>query len=272
MLSKRLLVLALLTLLVVFGVGCEDDELTGEEVLLETINATEGINATVFEMEMTQNYTMPGMGDISIESFASGKAIENPMAAEFDMDMEAAGEKVNMKMYLVDDLLYMNMPELGWVYVDVSEEVAYADSYEDPFDYINLLQDLNVDDISLEEENDYLSLSYTDDTGEFAALLKEEVEAQLKTDFFGGAAAEPELEDLLGTMEFSDLFYQVKIDVETFLPVENTIAFKTSMEMMGQDIVMDQTMKMTYLEFDTFDSIDVPDNVINEAIAMDDIF
>jgi len=209
---------------------------------------------------------------MSLNSFINGRAIENPMAAEFDMVMEIEGETINMEMYLVDDLLYINMPELGWVKVDVSEEIAYADTYEDPFEYIHLLHELSADSITVEEDNDYYTMTYTDDTGELAAVLKAEVEAQLKADLFGDATVEPELKDFLNTIEFSDLFYQVKVDVETFLPVENTIAFKTEMEMMGEDIDMDQTIKVSYLEFDTFDNIDVPEVVINEAIALDALF
>lgn len=269
---KRFLVWALLTLLVVFGVGCEDDDLTAEEVFMETINATEGINATAFEMEMTQRYSIPGLGDMSIDSFASGKAIENPMEAEFDMEVEAGGETFYLKIYSVDNLLYMNLPEIGWVWADISEEVAYADSYEDPFAYLNLLQDLSADSITLEEENGQYILTYTDDTGKLAAELQEEVEAQFKSDIFGDVATDPELQEMMGTLEFSNLLYQVKVDLETFLPVENTIAFKTTMDMMGKAIEVDQDIKIIYLEFDTFDSIEVPETVINEAIAMDDIF
>ncbi len=256
--------------LLVFMVGCEDDELSIEEVLLETIDATGNINATAFEMEMTQQYNMPGMEDMAITSSASGKAIENPMEAEFDIDMDVMGETVNMKMYLVDDLLYMNIPELGWVWVDISEEVIYAETYEDPFEYINMMQELSPDSVSMEEDDDHYILTYTDDAGELAALLEKEVEAQLKADLFGDVAAD--VDDLIGAIEFSDMFYEVTVDAETFLPVENTIAFNTALETMGQSINMDQEVKMTYLEFDTFDRIDVPEKVIDEAVAMEELY
>ncbi len=263
----------ILSILIIVGSGCEDDELTIVEVLDETIKAVGEINATAFEMEMLQDLSMDGMDSFSTTATASGRAIEDPMMAEYQIEMEAAGLKFDMEMYLSDNLLYIEIPELGWVWEDITEEAMFAESYEDPFEFIDLLKNINPENVTMEADDDHYILSYKDATGELAALLKEEAEEQLGADLFGiFEIEEMDVEDMLGEIEFSELIYTVKIDTQNFLPVESEIGYNLAMEMMGEILDMRQEIKITYVEFDTFESIEVPDEVINEAVPLRDFF
>ncbi len=220
-------------------------------------------------MEMLLDLSMDGMDSFSTSAKATGRAIEDPMMAEHQVEMETAGMKFDMKMYLSDNLLYIEIPEFGWVWEDITEEVMFAESYEDPFEFIDLIKNVNPEHVTMEADDDYYSLIYEDVTGDLATLLKEEAEAQLGTELFGvSEIEEADLEDMLGEIEFSELIYTVKIDTQSFLPVESEITYNRAMEMMGEIIDMRQEIKITYVEFDTFESIEVPNEVINEAVPL----
>ncbi len=269
----KLMVWILMGLLLLIGVGCEEDDLSAEEILMETIKASEDINATVFEMEIVQDIDMGEMGNFSTKVNVSGKAIEDPMAAEFDMEIETAGQKMDMKMYLADNLIYINIPEIGWVWEDISEDIPLLETFEDPFEFIGLLEFIDPESVTLGEADDNYLLSYTDDAGELANILKETAEAQLETDLFGASAADdPEMQEILSGIEFSDLVYTITIEDGTFLPLENTIAYQITMEMMDEIISMEQEINIGYIEFNTIDSIEVPDEVIDEAIPFKELF
>ncbi len=220
-------------------------------------------------MEMLLDLSMDGMDSFSTSAKATGRAIEDPMMAEHQVEMETAGMKFDMKMYLSDNLLYIEISEFGWVWEDITEEVMFAESYEDPFEFIDLIKNVNPEHVTMEADDDYYSLIYEDVTGDLATLLKEEAEAQLGTELFGvSEIEEADLEDMLGEIEFSELIYTVKIDTQSFLPVESEITYNRAMEMMGEIIDMRQEIKITYVEFDTFESIEVPNEVINEAVPL----
>ncbi len=270
---KFKLILLLLMLVIFVGSGCEEDELTIAEVIEGAIQAVDGINATAFEMEMIQDFNMEGMYSFTTTARATGRAMEDPMMAEYQVEMETAGMRFDMKMYLADNLLYIEIPEFGWVWEDITEEVMFAESYEDPFEFIDLLENVNPENVSMEADDGYYSLVYEDATGELATLLKERAEAQLGAEMFGlSEAEEAEIENILSELEFSELIYKVKIDTQSFLPAESEIAYNLSMEMMGEVLDMRQEINITYVEFDTFESIEVPDEVINEAIPLSELF
>lgn len=265
---KNLLVLFLVTAALLFLTGCEEDELTAMEVLEKSDQATIGSNSYSFEMETRQDMAIPGFGDMSTTMTATGKAIMEPMAAELQMKTDMAGMKMDMDLYIDGNMFYINIPELGWVKEDMSEEVMMAQAYEDPFAYFEMLQQVDLESLTLVLEEDFYYLTYEDETGQLAALMTQKVKEQLGSDFFD----DPEIDDIFDNFDFSDLFYSITIDSETFLPAENTVSFKMTMEMMGEVIEMAQDVRINYLEFGTVEKIVIPDEVLDEAVPLGDMF
>jgi len=265
----RLTVILLLVLLfAAFSLGCGEDELSAQEVLAKSIKATTESNSTVFEMDTEQIIEMPGVPGMVSKTVATGKSIKEPLAVEIEMQTDMGDMQMDMMTYLVDDMFYMSIPGLGWVMEDLTEGGLFAHSYENPFEYFDMLEKVGIENAVMEKAGDYYLLTYKDDDGALAELMKEKVKAQMGGELFD----DPYEVDVFGAIDFSDLHYSIAIDNNTFLPTENIIAFKMTMEMMDEKMSIEQSATIKYLEFGTFDAIIIPDEVINEAVPLDNIF
>lgn len=265
--KSRLIVISLLVIVfTVFTPGCEEDHgISVQEVLDKSIEAIKEANSSVFEIETDQEINMPGFDSIAMRTFAAGKSIEDPMAAEIDMQIEMDEMQMDMTIYLVDDILYMSIPGLGWVKEDITEDRELAQAFEDPFEYFDMLKEADLDNFVMQKEGDYYLLTYEDETGELVELMKEQIREEMAYMFFN----DPDMDEFFGEVDFSDLYYSVRINSNTFLPAENRIAFTMTMEMMEEKIYIEQDTTIKYLEFGTFDTITVPDEVLDQAVPIE---
>ncbi len=281
--KSRLIVILLIAIaLTVFNAGCGEDELSVQEILAKTMEATDESNSSVFEMELHQKMDIVGLDSMIMETTATGKMVEEPLATAIEMQIDMADMQMDMTMYMVDNIGYyymsipdvgwdMSIPDVGWVKIDLTEngilEQQYQDlfEYQDPFEYYYMLQEIGTEKVDMERVGDYYLLTYEEDTGALAELMKEELLEQMSTELFD----DPEMTDAFEDVAFSDLHYSIKIDSNTFLPAENIIAFTITMEIMDETMYIEQDVIIKYLEYDTFDTITVPDEAITEAVPVD---
>ncbi len=78
---------------------------------------------------------------------------EEPMAAEINLQMQMDEMQMDMTIYLVDDIIYMVIPGMGWVKEDITESEYLAQSFEDPemdelfgdVDFLDLFYSIKID-------------------------------------------------------------------------------------------------------------------------------
>ncbi len=264
--KNRLMVLLLLVIVFsVFILGCEDDELSVQEILDKSVEAVKEANSSVFEMETDQEIEVAGFDSMIMSTTATGKTIEEPMAAEINLQMQMDEMQMDMMIYLVDDIIYMSIPGLGWVREDITESENLAQSFEDPYEYFDMLEEAGTENFVMQKEGDYYLLTYEDETGALAELMKEQVREQMAAELYD----DPEMDEYFGEVDFLDFYYSIKINSNTFLPAENKIAFSMTIDMMGEKMFLEQDTVIRYLEFGTFDAITVPDEVIDQAVPLE---
>ncbi len=272
--KSRLIVILLIAItLTLFNGGCGEDELSVQEILAKTMEATDESNSSAFEMELYQKMDIVGIDTIIMETTATGKTVEEPLATAIEMQIDMADMQMAMTMYMVDNIgyYYMSILDVGWVKIDLTEngplEQPYQDlfEYQDPFEYYYMLQEVGTEKVDMERVGDYYLLTYEEDAGALAELMKEELLEEMSTELFD----DPEMTDAFEDVAFSDLHYSIKIDSNTFLPAENNISFTITMEIMDETMYIEQDIIIKYLEYDTFDTITVPDEVITEAVPLD---
>src|SRR5699024_556791 len=138
---KKLVGFILLTaLMILVACGQSNDDLSMNEVLDQSIQATGGLNSYAADMKIDTE--MMGM-EVSIE--ATGNITHNPDALYLDMAMGMPGFTMDVETYAVDEEVYMSMfgewlimeeEDLGLESFDqlTAEELEKLKSFEDQFE------------------------------------------------------------------------------------------------------------------------------------------
>lgn len=271
MTARLVVTLIMLVMVTCLVSGCQMGAPDPAAVLVNTLEAVNDADSYEFEMEIFQEMRGDEDGDLKTDTITRGQVILDPMSMKMDMQTTAAGMEMEMTMYLVDETMYMSVPFMGWVSVGVDDPEGHLleQSYEDPLEYVEKLRELDPDGVTLEEDGDNYVLVYKDEAGELANLLQEEMDEQLGFGVLDSAEA-PEVEGE-GT-EFSDVVFSLVVDRQTYLPVEHSLSFALNMDLMGDEVGMDQEIKVKFLDFGTVDEIEVPDEAREEAVPFDELF
>ncbi len=265
--KPKLIVLLIVLMSIVFILfGCQEEKMSASDVLTRTIESVNDTNSYAFEMEMNQDTIIPRYHISSTSYSISGRLTTEPVASEVAIEIDMEGMKMDMKMYFVDDLYYLYVPDLGWGWQDANGEIFFSEAYIEPFEYINMLQKIDSEIISIEKEDGQLLLSYVDDQGVFAEFLKEDF-----LEAFEASLSDIDLEIRPEEMAVSGLSYALLIDSNNFLPTEETIEYQLLIETEDEDIIIELYIVVKYLEFDTFDSIVVPEEIINDAVPYEEL-
>ena len=254
-------------LTVVFVIGCQEDKLSTSDVLSKTIESVDETYSYEFEMGMNQDIIIPRYHFLSTIYSISGRMITEPVASKIDIEINVEGIEMDMKMYYVDDLYYLYVPDMGWVWQDANGELLLNEAYKEPFEYIYMLQKVDSENISIEKEDGKLLLSYVDVHGAFAEFIKEDY-LKILEEIINDVNIDTRPEE----MAISDLSYVLLIDDSNYLPAEEIIEYQLLIETEDEDIIIEHYSVVKYLEFDTFDSIAIPDEVINDALPYEELF
>jgi len=248
------------------------DGLSSEEVFEKAFEAMDDMESATMEIDIEQeieaaeedfNITM-GMslnGDIIIDT--------NEMHQEMDVTMGGdglggLGENLSMEFYVTEDAFYVQSPENGdeWVKLDPEELGMFddlLDQQDDPSDQMEMLEEY-IEDLSLEEEDGTYVLKLTADADGFDQLIEDTLGESMADDMIGTDF------DFSEDMDIHELTYEMVIDKETFYLTDFTLDMDLTMTIDGETADMKQSMSASYDNINEIDSIEVPEDVVENAI------
>lgn len=276
------LILLVLVLVLVSGCSGGEEALKATDVYAKSVAAMEAANAYAFDMEMNQVTHFSALEDIfpggmETRATAHGRAIQKPLAMEMTvtMEMPEVGD-MEMVMYLVDGRMYMsNSMEEGWISLDMSELIGGMEQVagmnqvgDDPLQLFKMLGEDGAAEATMETEGNQYVLTLNDPDGSAAKRMLEEV---IKNDLGEAAGVlTADMEQILAGLSMENLFYRLRIDKDSFYPMEIETSYKLSMEIEGGTMSMETGIRMLLKDFGAFAVITVPEEVKNNAIDLDE--
>ncbi|MFJ7369829.1 DUF6612 family protein [Lysinibacillus sp. NPDC098008] len=247
-------------------------DLTLEQVYDKAVERQTNIKSASATMDMTQA-TKVGAGEEAMEFSSSTK-----------MDMDFIVDP--LEMHLSGTMTMPNMLGEGGETTDLPMEMymkqgtgffmkdTASDSWlklpDDNFDEIleqtassadakEQLEQLKsfIDDFSFEQTDDEYVLTLDAEGDKFKALIDEEIEKSMQGMELG--------ENPLDGLTIDQINYVLYIDKDTFDTNKMDMNFDLKMNVEGNEMVMNTKSVITYTEFDHLKTIDIPQEVIDNA-------
>lgn len=254
----------------------EKSDLTLEQVFNNAMERQESLNSVKANMSMEQEIAMTMDGEelqMTSSTNVEMSITSKPMALFLDgtMSMTMAGEEESfdmpLNMYLTEaDGFYMNdMMSGGWVklpdesYEDLLAQVgANADTKEQLQQFEPFLEDLEFN----QTDGEYI-LTLNANGEKFNDLILEQV-----TGTIGQQLGEDE-QSVIDGMKIEDAKYIITIDKEKFDMTKVVMDMKMTVDVEGVLAKVNTSSTLTYSNFNSIDTITIPQDIINTAIDTD---
>ena len=248
-------------------------ELTLSEVFTKAMERQESLQSVKANMEMEQEIAMTVDGEevqMTSSSNVEMGITTKPMAIFLDgtTSMTMAGEEESfsmpLNMYLTEaDGFYMNdAMSGGWLKLP-------TDMYED------LLAQVGSNAIQLQQMEPFLEdLEFSQTDGEYILTLNangekfNELIFEQVTGTLGQQLAEEEQSIMDGT-KIEDAKYIITIDKETFDMTKIVMDLVMTIDVEGVSAMVNTLSTMTYSNFNSVDSITIPQEVLDTAVDTD---
>ncbi|WP_394580443.1 hypothetical protein LG291_20730 [Cytobacillus firmus] len=246
----------------------ESSEMTLEEVLKKSTEASEELKSFSVKMDMSQEMSSGAEGEnMNIDSVIDMDVTTDPMAFYQKMTMSMAGaeESYDIESYFTEKGMFLyDAAGQQWMKFpkEMSDELLQMSSQQtNPGEELKKLQEF-VDDFTFEQD----AKSY---------ILKLKADGEKFNDFVKETAAEtlpPELAangEMLDNMNIKGVEYEIVIDKETFYPSVLNMIMDMEITAEGQKISMKQNMNGQYSNYNKVEAIAVPQEVLDTAVEME---
>jgi|SRR5699024_9029712 len=253
----------------------EVSDLTAEEVYKKVVEKTSEMKSASTSIELSQDINLPDQGfniiadtkmkgDIIIDSSEMHQVMDISMGGE---GLEGLEQDITMEFYVTSEALYVKSEESGdeWLKLSTSELDMLDDlvgQQDDPAEQLEILNEYT-EDFTFDQTDDTYILKLTADTDQFVELIKETIGDSMPQDVVG------EMDngfDLMENLEIRDLTYEIIVDKETFYLTNFTLDMDITISHEGSSADMTQTIKAAYENIDEIDSIEIPQEVIDNAV------
>ncbi|EEG76260.1 DUF6612 family protein [Dethiobacter alkaliphilus] len=298
--KSRLGLPIVLVLLMGLIAGCSGTEeaLKAAEIYAKSIEAMSEVNSYEFDIEMFQVMEMPesvqepDMPDkLEIQTRGTGRAVMDPVAMEMTLSMhmpflvnfpEAAefGD-LEMQMYMVENQMYIYdsmsgiwmSQDLGDYGLELEDLMEFSMDDTDPMQLLTMLGDDGAAAASLKTvDNKYYLITLEDAEGEVMQRIIDEYIKDELADSLAEFDIEAAFEELFDMATFADIRYKIWIDMESYYTTKAEMSFSIVINIEGETIKTTQTALMAFKDFNTFDSITVPDKVKDNAVPLVELF
>ena len=267
---KKWIFSCVLVLLTVSLVACNSEN--AQEVFTRAMEVSEEMDSAEVSMDMNQFLSSPNDSmELEMESKMEAEMILDPIAmyqkGTMNMIMGEETMETETEMYMTEEGLYTydSMSE-SWMKMD-SE--LYADlvnmEQQDPAAQLELLEPF-MDDVQFEESDDAYTFKFTgegEEVNEFTEKIMDEYMNSSIIESMG-----EDISKVLESMTVNKLNYEMVIDKETY----ETKTFAMDLDMTvteeGEEMTIAQQINAEYTGINTVDSIEVPQEVIDNAVEM----
>ena len=250
-------------------------EITLEEVYEKAIERQNEINSMSADIVMDQNIVLDESGetfemksnsnlqsDFTIDPVASymhGTVTAFDPMSEQEIELET-------EMYMLEDAFYMYDSEGDqWLEFPLEEmEAVLGQSAQqiDATEQLELLESI-ISEFSLEEEGDEYILKLDAAEDKFTEFVIEEMKALQSV---GITEAE---EDIVNLINYDKVSYVLKINKDTYDMTALDLVLNMTLEEGDESLVMNTDTKITFSNFDGIDAIEVPQEVVDEAVPVE---
>ncbi len=259
--KKFILPVCSLAFLILFTVACSAEEKAElEDIYQETLAASEELKNFEMEADVDQEIAGGGMEMPSISTTINAEIQLEPLA--FHQTMDVMGQEV--EMYYTEEGMFFKDPQQGqWMKgpKELADQLntAAVQQQQNPSDQLKQLE-AYADDFNMEEKDNRYILSLSASGEGFDQLLKEQM----------NNLPEGEVtEELLDTLKINKLDYTIAVNKDTYYPESMTVDMDIDIEENGETTNISQKMESTYRNFNELDSIEVPQEVTDTAIEME---
>lgn len=174
-------------------------------------------------------------------------------------------QSVVMDMYLTEDGFFMFEPtqEL-WMKlpIDLKDQfLELENSQTNPADQLEELKNFE-EDFTFEQDNENFILTLKAEGEKFEEFLKETAISSMPEDMQIDAS-------LADFMTFNNVEYEIYIDKETFFTSKLNIMMDIEADLEGEKMNIVQEITSSYAEFNAIDSIEVPQEALDNAKEID---
>ena len=238
-----------------------ESELTINEVYEKMMDASEDINSTVMDMEMKQEIIEGDNEPVQTQSTIHSKVVQEPIGLEQKINMTIDDQTISTEQYMTEEGFYMYEPaQKVWMkYSEGHEELMaqlQADSGLDQTQTLSELQSF-IEDFTFQQNNEEFILTLKADDDKFNSLVQEEL-----------SSAAVELDDV-ENIEINDIEYEIFVDKKTYLPNQMNIVMNINMSADGQKVTLKQDIDTVYSDYNTIDSISIPEEALEQAVELE---
>lgn len=247
-----------------------DSDLTLEEVFSKSVEAGEKISSLKVDMTMDQNTVIPGEDTpINTVSDVQMEMVVEPLGLYQKAVTSAEGltegeEPMTVESYLTEEGFFMyDFMEDQWMKLpaDMSDQIIEMSKAQgNPNEQLKSLEQFT-DDFTFEQDESSYILTLNASGEKFREFLIEQTKDMMPEMGLGS-----EMDDVFQDISFEDVNYEIEIDKETFLPSQLDTDLTMTMDVEGESIQLEQKTESMYKEYNTIDSIEVPDEIIENAV------
>ncbi|KOP83846.1 DUF6612 family protein [Cytobacillus solani] len=240
-------------------------ELTLEEVLNKSTEASEGLKSFSVKMDLTQDMTDQGELNVQTNSVIDMNIVTEPMAyyQKMKMSMGEEAESFETESYFSEAGMFFYEPSTSqWMKFPQEMTDTFlqmSGQQSNPGEELKKLQQF-MEDFTFEQDSNNYILKLKASGEKFNDFIKETAVQQLPP--------EMSAEDALSGMKINAVEYEILVDKKTFYPVELNMDMDLEMTIEGQTIAMKQKMNGQYSNYNSVEAITVPQEVIDSAVEM----
>lgn len=240
------------------------EDVGAEDIYSRAMAALEEVNAYSYIMEIDSDIDLPGVYAQAFNVITEGKATFNPPADEMLISFTSPEMAMDLQMYIVEQIMYIDVPDLGWIwYSEGDEGLDMEFLQEDVRDTFEIAEQVGLDRAEVEISDSHYLVFFDSDDETFTRVIKDLA--------LENALGDSDTEDFFDSITFKNVYFGFEIDRATFLPSSLTLDYLVDMEIEGEMLTTKQLIEIDFLEFGTFEQISVPEDVVAEAIAYQDL-
>ncbi|WP_249869989.1 DUF6612 family protein [Oceanobacillus saliphilus] len=249
--------------------ACNNDDM--EDVFTKAMEVSEGMESAEVVMDISQLLSSGESMNLEMQSEMKAEMIVDPIAmyqsGTMHMEMDGFPMDMETEMYMTEEGLftYDSMSQ-SWIRLD---NEMYADlanlEQQDPSAQLELLEPF-MDDVEFEETADGYIFRFAGE-GESLNQFSEKVLAEyMDTEMFADFGAD--ITEILESMTVNKLNYEMVIDKQTYETKTFTMDLDMTVAAEGEELSISQQVNAEYTGINTVDSIEVPQEVLDNAVDM----